>query len=440
MARSRSISIGEHQALKEPIEAILSGAYHLPETKTDFSCPIKQLCIAPDLSGQERDLIHALDLAGQYALICDPNTFDVLGQRLARKLPSADLVVIDKPKADEAHIEDLIDRTRHADTLIAVGAGTLNDLAKYVSHQRGCPYVVFPTAPSMNGYTTTTASISRGSEKLSLPATPPIGVFFDLNVLASAPYRLIQAGVGDSLCRSTAQVDWLLSHRLNDTDYMATPFLIQTEAEADLVKNVSRLRDRDLDAMTALVRLLVLGGLGMLMAGSSQPGSQGEHLISHYIDMYCDPHPGTLHGEQVGLATWTMANLQRALLMQASPPVLGGAAIGRTSPTARYGNLITASKSEALPGRQLDLLNEQLERLWPSLRTELSEVTLSPDQLKMTFGAAGVISDTDVLGIDRQFYGEAVCNASKLRDRFTTLDFAADTGFLAPFVEQHLVV
>ncbi|MGI9452744.1 MAG: iron-containing alcohol dehydrogenase [Geminicoccaceae bacterium] len=438
MARSRSISTGEHRSLKEPIEVILSGAYHLPETKTNFSCPIKRLCIAPDLSGQERDLIDALGLPGRHALICDPNTHDALGQRLAQKLPNADLVVIDKPKADEAQIADLIDKTRHAETLIAVGAGTLNDLAKYVSHQRGRPYAVFPTAPSMNGYTTTTASISRGGEKRSHPAAPPVGVFFDLNVLANAPHRLIQAGVGDSLCRSIAQVDWLLSHRLNGTDYMATPFSIQTEAEADLVKRFDQLNERDLDAVAALVRLLVLGGLGMLMAGSSQPGSQGEHLISHYIDMFCDPHPGTLHGEQVGLATWTMANLQQDMLKRASPPVLGEAAISRGPSAARYGNLIAASKAKALSGRRLDRLNQQLERLWPSLRTELSGVSLSPDQLKKAFDAAGVAMDTDALGIDRNFYGDAVRNARQLRDRFTMLDLAADTGHLAPFVEWHL--
>ena len=436
--RSRSISTGERQSLKEPIRAILSGAYHLPETNAPFRCPIKSLCIEPDLSGQERDLIDALGLPGGHALICDPHTFDAMGQRLARQLPSADLVVIEKPKADEAQIADLIDRTRHAETLIAVGAGTLNDLAKYVSHRRGRAYAVFPTAPSMNGYTTTTASISCGGEKRSLPAAPPIGVFFDLKVLADAPSRLLQAGVGDSLCRSTAQVDWLLSHHLNDTDYMATPFSIQIEAEAALIKKIGQLKERDLDAMAALVRLLVLGGLGMLMAGSSQPGSQGEHLISHYIDMVCDPHPGTLHGEQVGLAAWTMANLQQDMLLQASPPMLGEAAISRVPTAARYGNLMAASEVEAPSGRQLDLLNQQLARLWPSLKTELSGVTLPPDQLRAAFSAAGVAMDTDALGIDRDFYGDAVRNANKLRDRFTMLDFAADTGHLAPFVERHL--
>jgi len=323
--------------------------------------------------------------------------------------------------------------------LIAVGAGTLNDLAKYVSHQRNRPYVVFPTAPSMNGYTTATASISRDGEKLSLPAAPPIGVFFDLDVLACAPRRLIQAGVGDSLCRSTAQVDWLLSHRLNDTAYMTTPFLLQTEAETDLLSRVDQLQDGDLDAIGALVYLLVLGGLGMLMTGSSQPGSQGEHLISHYIDMFCDPHPGTLHGEQVGLATWTMANLHQDITMQTSSPVLSEAIVRRTSTVARYGALGATDEADRRPARLLDHMNEQLEQRWPSLRTEFSGIALAPDELRAAFDAAGVAFDCETLGIDQQFYGDAIRNAGKLRDRFTMLDFAADTGRLDRFIGQHLL-
>ncbi len=437
-ARSQPISTAEYQEPKDRIQAILSGAYRLPETNTNFICPIQRLCIAPSLKGQEGDLLRTLRLSGRHAIVCDLNTFDALGQRLSQQLPNADLVVLDEPKADDEHIAELVDRTRHADMLIAVGAGTLNDLSKYVSHQRSRPYVVFPTAPSMNGYTTATASISRNGEKLSLPAPPPIGVFFDLNVLAAAPHRLIQAGVGDSLCRSTAQVDWLLSHRLNDTAYMPTPFVLQTEAEADLLNRVGQLKDRDLDAMDALVHLLVLGGLGMLMAGSSQPGSQGEHLISHYIDMFCDPHPGTLHGEQVGLATWTMASLHQEMLTQTSPPVLDEKVVGLTSTIARYKTLSAPNEAEGLPARLLDHLNEQLERLWPSFRIELSEIALAPDELKAAFGTAAVAFDCETLGIDRRFYGDAIRNAGKLRDRFTMLDFASDTNRLERFIEEHL--
>ena len=45
---------------------------------------------------------------------------------------------------------------------VAVGSGTVNDLCKYVTAMDGRSYCVFATAPSMDGYTSTTASITVG--------------------------------------------------------------------------------------------------------------------------------------------------------------------------------------------------------------------------------------------------------------------------------------
>ena len=103
-------------------------------------------------------------------------------------------------------------------SLIAVGSGTINDLCKYAAHLDRKPYAVFGTAPSMNGYTSANAAITVNGLKKSLAATMPAGVFLDLAVLAAAPPRMIRSGLGDSLCRPTAQADWLLSHRLTATD------------------------------------------------------------------------------------------------------------------------------------------------------------------------------------------------------------------------------
>ena len=55
----------------------------------------------------------------------------------AAALPGAEPIVLDHPKADEATADLLQERTRHADALIAVGSGTINDLCKYVTHRTG---------------------------------------------------------------------------------------------------------------------------------------------------------------------------------------------------------------------------------------------------------------------------------------------------------------
>src|SRR6185295_9183520 len=124
-------------------------------------------------------------------------------------------------------------------------------------------YVVFATAPSMNGYTSMNAAITIDGHKKTLPAAAPLGVFMDLEVLAAAPPRMIRAGLGDSLCRSTAQADWLLSHHLLGTPYRHAPFALLADDEPALLDAPEALLRGDLDAMRALARTLVLSGLGM---------------------------------------------------------------------------------------------------------------------------------------------------------------------------------
>ena len=133
----------------------------------------------------------------------------------------------------------------------------------------------------------------------------------DLAVLCAAPARMIRAGLGDSLCRSTAQADWLLSHHLLGTPYRHAPFALLAEDEPALLDDPEALLHGDLDAMRALARTLILSGLGMTICDGSYPASQGEHLISHYIDMFAPAGRGAyFHGEQVAVATLTMARIQ----------------------------------------------------------------------------------------------------------------------------------
>ena len=162
--------------------------------------------------------------------------------------------------------------TEAADGLIAVGSGSINDITKYAAHRAGKPYVVFGTAPSMNGYTSVSAAITEDGLKKSLAATLPRGVFLDLDVMAAAPHRLIAAGFGDSLARATAQTDWLMAHLLLAKPYREAPFRLLADDEDALIANGAGLRDGNLQAITVLVRTLVLSGLGMTICGGVLSG------------------------------------------------------------------------------------------------------------------------------------------------------------------------
>lgn len=419
------------------IDDAVAGRYHAPELGQPLRTSIRQLAVADSLEGAEAELVAGLKLGRRLAVVADENTWPVLGARVAAALPDAEAIVLDHPKADEATADLLQERARHAEALVAVGSGTLNDLCKYVSHRTGRVCAVFATAPSMDGYVTSTVSITRDGFKLSLPAHAPAGVFFDLGVLARAPVRMVRAGLGDTVCRTTAQADWLLSHLLLGTVYAETPYRLMAEDEPRLYAVAHRLPEGDLEAVLLLTRLLILSGLGVLVTHTSHCGSMGEHQISHFIDTFAEPHPGTLHGEQVGVATWTMARLQAEMLASPEPPVLSPLPVDEALFAGRYGRFapscLEAVRRKPFDPAATEALNRTLAERWEGVRARLLPSLLPPAEVERVMRAAGAALRAHELGIDPDFYRRAVGHAHEIRDRYGFLDLAAQSGRLAGF-------
>jgi glycerol-1-phosphate dehydrogenase [NAD(P)+] len=318
--------------------------------------------------------------------------------------------------------------------VVAVGSGTINDLSKMAALAHGCPQLVFATAPSMNGYMSLSASITCDGVKRSVRGSTPIAGFFDLAVLAAAPARMIRAGLGDSVCRPTAQADWLLSHFVLGRPYREAPFAVLAGDERELFERAEALVRGDLVAMRHLVRTLVLSGFGMTLCGGSFPASQGEHLLSHYAEMM-RPAGGhePLHGEQIGVCTVAMARIQQRVLACEAPPVLRPKAVARDDLVAHFGPVAGAACWEELAQKRLDAagadeLNARLAREWDAIRTRLAAVAMSADAIASVLRAAGAAVTPAELDWPETLFAAALHHARELRNRYTFLDLVADTG------------
>jgi glycerol-1-phosphate dehydrogenase [NAD(P)+] len=424
---------------KDTLASLQAGEFRDPDDGQLLAVPIGTVVIEDDLTGREADLVGALTLGERLAVVSDPTTSHVLGERVVDALETIawvqSVVLPERPQADLATVERIRSETQLAAALIAVGSGTINDLCKYASALDQKPYAVFASAPSMNGYTSVNASIAVDGHKKSLPAQAAAGVFFDLAVLAAAPVGLIRAGLGDSLCRSTAQTDWLLAHLLLGRPYREAPFALLAEDEAALLEAPEALVAGDLEATRRLVRTLVLSGFGMTICGSSEPASQGEHLISHYVDMMGDrSRPESFHGEQIGVTTLTMARLQERLL-DGPPPRIHPTAIDEAALIDHFGPELGRSCWQEFRGKRVDRgaaiqLNRRIAEGWDEIRARIAAVRRSPDQLLDTLKRAGAPTKPVELGWSEDLYRDAVRHAREIRNRYTFLDLAADGGML----------
>src|SRR5512137_448383 len=184
----------------DALAALLRGDWPDPDGGPPVGVPVRAVTIERSLRGIEGELVASLRLGRRLAVVSDRTTHSVLGARVERALSGGATVtpvMLDgRPHADAATVEVVREACAAADAIVAVGSGTINDLCKSAAAAAGKPYVVFATAPSMNGYTSTNAAITVDGHKHSLPAAAPVGVFLDLEVLAAAPARMIRAGLG----------------------------------------------------------------------------------------------------------------------------------------------------------------------------------------------------------------------------------------------------
>jgi len=421
----------------DAIEALVAGRYIDPATGDQLGAESRAIAIADSLAGREAELVGSLGIGPRFALLCDPNTAAVLGNRVCGALEAArysvEKILLDDPVPDSATVAKLASTVPEVDAVIAVGSGTLNDLSKMLAFERNIPQLVFATAPSMNGYTSVSASIvGPDGLKRSYRTRTPVAAFFDLDVLAAAPQRLIRAGLGDSACRGTAQADWLLSHLLLDRPYRELPFALLAADEAELFAQVPALMAGDRTAMRHLVRTLVLSGFGMTLSGGSFPASQGEHLISHYLEMMAPPGLELgYHGEQIGVCTIEMAKLQERVLALGTAPQLRPNKITRDDLVAHYGEASGDASwvelvQKRIDGVQVDLINARLARDWDKIAARLRAVTIAPEAVASVLRAAGAATTPAELGIPDELWGSAVLHARELRNRYTFLDLALD--------------
>lgn len=382
---------------------------------------------APTIRNDIDELVSEILPSGKVAIVDDSNTAGAFGDHINRSLKNRfDIARIDcgkAAKADMSLVDALRKQSRKSDLIIAVGSGTINDLCKYASYLDKKPYIVFPTAASMNGYLSGNASITEAGFKKSVPAHLPKAVFCDLRVIASAPVRLSKSGLGDSLARPTAQWDWYMSHKLLGTDYTPAPFNLLLDKERELFDSARAIALRDAEGVGMLLEVLLLSGLGMTIAGSSNPASQAEHMLSHAYSMLPTSTPPTLHGEEIGVTALMCAQSQEALLratpfVQCEPYPMEQMLRYYGEEVALQGQQAYTEKTEKVSEAGLG----DLKAVWPQLCEELEQMMIPSSQIQHILSQAQAPADIESLEWNPKAFGIAASTAHYLRNRFTCLD------------------
>jgi glycerol-1-phosphate dehydrogenase [NAD(P)+] len=357
------------------------------------------------------------------------------------------VLLLKNPKADDKTLKEILIAAKSCDLIIGLGSGTINDLCKYSAAQTKTPYAIFASAASMNGYLSKNASITILGHKKTLPATLPIAVFCDLEILSSAPIELTKAGIGDSLCFYSCWFDWYLSNKVFGTKFDKKPFELLESKMSFFVQSFKNFGLDDERFLKVLIEILLLSGRGMTMAGGSYPASQSEHLIAHAITMkYPEISEKVLHGAQIAVTTLTSAKLQKDL------PTLDAASliqkiksftITKSSKKPLDGMVAEPAymkKIEKFFGKEIALqckkeyeqkiltaeefkkIDQSLQKNWAKIKKDLQKIHLDELRLKAIFMHFEIDSSVKSIGLSEKEYQECVAHAKFIRNRFTCLD------------------
>ncbi|MCL2014980.1 MAG: sn-glycerol-1-phosphate dehydrogenase [Defluviitaleaceae bacterium] len=219
-------------------------------------------------------------------------------------------------EADIKHVKEIETLSADLDGILAVGSGSIGDICRLASFNAKKAFAIFATAPSMDGFASSTAPITIDGFKESLLCHAPSVIIGDTDILAKAPAELKSAGFGDIMAKYVALADWKMA-TLVAKEYFCPKV---ADMVADVLKKTAALADKvteeSPEAAAALMEALVLSGLCMTLANNTRPASASEHLIAHYWEMKKLEHgePMPFHGTKVGVATLMVTKLYHDII------------------------------------------------------------------------------------------------------------------------------
>ena len=337
------------------------------------------------------------------------------------------------------------------DVILAVGSGVMNDCGKVLAHACGLPAMVVCTAPSMDGYCSNSASMIQNRLKVSLYNACPEAIIADTDILATAPDRMLQAGLGDMLAKYVSICEWRISHLVHGDPYCEEIAGMVRSCLKKIVDHADGLMARDPEALTAVLEGLVISGISMAFAEISRPASGLEHYFSHLWEMQALQRgkPSDLHGIQVGVGTLIVLWIYERILTAEKPDLARAeAAMRRFSPEAWEAQMReifgpvtpTVLEIESKTGKNLPATQKEHLRIisehWGEIQEIIREELPPRSWVNSLMKRCGMPRYPKDLGLTVKDTLDAFYGSREIRDKYLTSSLLWDLGLMDETAEK----
>lgn len=429
--------------------------------KTECTCGRKHINPVGEViaeRGAIRKLPEAISRFGtRVFLLADKNTYKAAGESAcaalsASRIPySSYIFQTDTLEPDEAAVgAAVMHYDPSCDIICAVGSGVINDIGKILSKITGKPYVVVATAPSMDGYASETSSMAVDGLKVSLPTRCADVIIGDLDVLAKAPLRLLQAGLGDMLAKYISIAEWRIAHRITGEYYCERVAELIRKAVSRCVENAEGLLKREPEAVKAVFEGLILGGVAMAYAGVSRPASGVEHYFSHVWDMrgLAKGTPVALHGTQCAIGTLLAARFYDVLRTISPDREKAISFVSAFDYKTHAENLRAFLGKGAEAMIQLEEKEQKYSKTghakrlsvildaWDEIIEIINKEIPSSDEIEGILMAIGAPRNLEEIGLSSAIIPETFSASRDIRDKYVLSRLAWDLGVMDELLEK----
>lgn len=284
--------------------------------------PIKMMRFSSNIAAG----LGSLDSVGDYLaeiyhgktifILSGQKTFDIAGKAVQRSLERNGFdcrLLTGEFSAELGTAENLSNavgnaRNRNDDvTLLAVGGGTVMDLAKYISFKQGIKFVAIPTLLSSDAMATGYSVLREHGQNMAIRTKAPDLIIGDYEILKNQPKRFVAAGVGDMLSKISALFDWRLGFWLGNETYSDFAMNVAKSTTDLLEKRILDVARMNYIGIETLFLAEVTDGYLMELSGTTRVAAGSEHLFAFAMEHLAG---SGLHGEYCALGTIMMSYLQ----------------------------------------------------------------------------------------------------------------------------------
>ena len=437
----RFIAIDDYRRLEEvllpwldesvyDIDALLGKAVKC-ECGKMHACDIERVLIRDgalnELPALTKDFSHVL-------LVCDTNTYRACGERVKELLSDkTDYALVYESEGFLVPNERAVDKLQEhvsekTDLIVGIGSGVINDLCKYVSYERGLPYYIVATAPSMDGYASSGAAMLFGGMKITVSAAVPKAIIADTSVIKNAPLEMLKAGYGDIIGKFSCLNDWRLGKAIFNEPFCDYIYRLTYKTASSVAPLGERIISRDERSVASLMRALVIVGVAMAYMGNSRPASGSEHHLSHFFEVVglLRNEAYLCHGVDVAYSTYVTAKLRAEILTRPTPYIydFNFTDFEESIKKVYTGNGGRTADEIISLQKKLGWIHENREGLyqekWEEIKVILAD-SLTPDEVLELLSSARLPIEDFERTYSEQKRSDAIRYAKYLKDRFTVL-------------------